>query len=282
MAPKMRFAYTDAPHGQLHLRLHGEGRPLVLLHWAPASGRLYERVMPHFAQAGFRCFAFDLPGYGRSYKARSGFSIEHMADAILAGADTLGIERFDLVGGHLAASVAAQMAVTAPARVRTLTLDGVLLLEPEELEVLLARFAEKSPMPRQGSNAHHAFVFEMALETLREWNPEFDLTNETLEDVYGFMNDYLEMGLPAMRAFVEPDENAPPPYDIAAALEKISAPTLVLSAELDPLQPSFERVASCVAGASSHCFEGTHPLVTAGRAKAYAAQIIEHMRGRQS
>jgi pimeloyl-ACP methyl ester carboxylesterase len=277
---QMRMAYVDTPFGALHYRTQGRGVPLVLLHWAPASGRLYEPVMPLFAGGGIEAIAFDLPGYGRSYKADTnanrGFSVEHMATAILAGMEALGHRRFHVLGGHLSASVATQMAVQAPEHIRSLTLDGVLLLEPAEWTALLARFAGKSPMPK-GNPDYRAFPFEMTLETLREWNPDFVLTDESLGDVYALLNDYMEMGLPTMRAFVEPDENAPPPYDLEPALRRLAVPTLLLSAEREPLRVSFDRATRLIAGAVGHSFEGTHPLVTKGAAEPYAARVLAHI-----
>jgi pimeloyl-ACP methyl ester carboxylesterase len=272
----LQMRYVDTPFGALHVRTQGEGTPLVLLHWAPASGRLYEPVMAKLAARGISALAFDLPGYGRSYKAGKGFSVEHMAEAILAGATALGHGRFHLLGGHLSASVAAEMAVQAPERILSLTLDGVLLLEPAEWETLLQRFAGKSPIPAKSAE-FRAFPFDMALETLREWNPDFVLTDATLGQVYDLMNDYLEMGLPTMRAFVEPDENAPPPYNLEASLRRLAVPTLLLSADREPLRVSFQRATDIIDKAVGYSFEGTHPLVTNGKAEAYAARIAAHI-----
>src|ERR1700747_1265555 len=44
----------------------GEGRPVVLLHGFPDSGRLWRHQVPALAQAGFRVIVPDLRGYGRS------------------------------------------------------------------------------------------------------------------------------------------------------------------------------------------------------------------------
>lgn len=276
-APGLRMAYVDSPLGQLHYRHAGAGPALVMLHWAPASGRQYEPVMPYFAGAGLTPLAFDLPGYGRSCKARRGFSVEEMAEALLSAVTALGHREFHLLGGHLSASVAACMAVMAPWRVRTLTLDGVLLLEPEEWTALLARFAGKSPMPSASSD-YRSFPFDMTVETLREWNPDFILDETTLEAVYDLLNDYMEMGLAPMRAFVEPDDKAPPPFDLASALKALRVPTLTLSAAREPLRASFQRVTKLISGAEGHSFPGTHPLVTAGQAEGYARRILAHIR----
>jgi hypothetical protein len=42
----IRNSYVDTAIGQLHLRELGSGRPIVLLHWGPATGAQYRHVMP--------------------------------------------------------------------------------------------------------------------------------------------------------------------------------------------------------------------------------------------
>ena len=46
----------------------GEGRPVVLLHGFPDSGRLWRNQVPALADAGFKVIVPDLRGYGRSDK----------------------------------------------------------------------------------------------------------------------------------------------------------------------------------------------------------------------
>ena len=42
----------------------GEGRPVILLHGFPDSGRLWRNQVPALAGAGFRVIVPDLRGYG--------------------------------------------------------------------------------------------------------------------------------------------------------------------------------------------------------------------------
>ncbi len=48
----------------------GEGRPVLLLHGFPDSGRLWRHQVPALAGAGFQVIVPDLRGYGRSDKPR--------------------------------------------------------------------------------------------------------------------------------------------------------------------------------------------------------------------
>ncbi len=264
---RVRVGYTESPIGEIHYRHVGLGRPLVLLHWAPASGRMYEAAMPPLAGRGFSVFALDLPGYGRSHKTRPGSSVPQLADELLAAIGTLGIDRFDLLGGHLSASVAVEMQHQARGRVRSLVLDGLLNLQGDEWTALLRRFQGYSPM-LDAAGRYRSFPFDMVVETLHEWNPRFELTNATLHEVYELLDDYLEMGLPAMRAFVEPGTGpAPPPYALPKRLGDVSCPTLVLTAALEPLRAAYSRSLQAIPGARGHDFPGVHPLVSGRHAE---------------
>ena len=46
----------------------GEGRPIVFFHGEPTWSYLWRKAMPPLLDAGFRCIAPDLPGFGRSDK----------------------------------------------------------------------------------------------------------------------------------------------------------------------------------------------------------------------
>ena len=46
----------------------GDGEPIVLLHGEPTWSYLWRKVMPPLLDAGHRCIAPDLPGFGRSDK----------------------------------------------------------------------------------------------------------------------------------------------------------------------------------------------------------------------
>src|SRR5438045_6572400 len=46
----------------------GEGPPVIFFHGEPTWSFLWRRVIPPVRDAGFRCIAPDLPGFGRSDK----------------------------------------------------------------------------------------------------------------------------------------------------------------------------------------------------------------------
>ena len=52
----------------IEYQVTGEGRPVVLLHGFPDSGRLWRHQVRALADAGFKVIVPDMRGYGRSDK----------------------------------------------------------------------------------------------------------------------------------------------------------------------------------------------------------------------
>ena len=105
----------------------GSGPPVLLLHGFPATRRLWSRVAPLLAAAGFRVLVPDLAGYGDSFAAAA-VRIDMLSQArwLFEALDVLGIARVAIVA-HDVGSAAARLMVAGTAhRVRALAvLDGV-------------------------------------------------------------------------------------------------------------------------------------------------------------
>jgi len=277
---RIRFGYVDGLHGQLHYRQLGSGEPLLLLHWAPSNGRMYEHLMPLFMARGFRVLAFDLPGYGRSHKDTAGWTCGQMAQEIAAGFDALGIRHAFAVGGHLSAAVAAELAIADPARWTRVVLDGSPTLTPEQMAALMKSFAGLSPaFTPEGT--HKTFVWDMTERFLHEWRADYAATPENAETHYAYMADYLQMGFAPIRAYLEPASRKAgglAVYDAMARWPLIDVPVLALTAETDALRPGHAKAMSLLKHAREHDFPGLHPLLVPERAGEYVQVIAEFLR----
>jgi pimeloyl-ACP methyl ester carboxylesterase len=49
----------------IEYQVTGRGRPVVLLHGFPGTGRLWRHQVPALTEAGFQVIVPDLRGYGR-------------------------------------------------------------------------------------------------------------------------------------------------------------------------------------------------------------------------
>src|ERR1700740_1764101 len=85
----------------------GDGRPVVLLHGFPDTGRLWRHQVPALAQAGFKVIVPDLRGYGRSDKpsAVEAYAIRAVAGDVLAVLDDARAPRAHVVGHDWGAGV---------------------------------------------------------------------------------------------------------------------------------------------------------------------------------
>lgn len=133
-AGEVRHSYVPSPFGQTHLAQAGPTRsrrpPLVLLHLLPFSGVWWRPLQA--AASDRRTIAVDLAGCGGSDAPPCQVGLAAYADAVLACLDALGLRRFDLMGYHTGAAVAADIAARRPDRVRRLILSGFPLFDAAE------------------------------------------------------------------------------------------------------------------------------------------------------
>jgi pimeloyl-ACP methyl ester carboxylesterase len=274
----MRFGFADTLSGQLHFRACGAGPDIVLLPWLPVSGRMYEHIMPHLARAGFRAIAFDVAGSGRSHKNCRNWTPQQYAADVLEACGSLHTVPYTVVGGRFSASVAVEMLLASPAQVTGAVLDGVPGLAPEELRKMNGPTTGLSP--RLGDDgAHRSFAFDVSVRMLKDWDPSFDLSTDTLPIVYEFMRDYLDLGYEAIAAGVEADaKGGKSTHDVLARLGEVSQRVLVMTSEADSLAPAYNRALERARNSRGHKFAGNHPVLTPGRAAEYAQVVVSFAR----
>lgn len=76
----------------------GPGRPVVLIHGWPLSGRSWEDQVPALTDAGFRVVRYDRRGFGQSDKPRGGYDYDQLADDLHGVLTGLGLRDVTLVG----------------------------------------------------------------------------------------------------------------------------------------------------------------------------------------
>ena len=103
----------------------GAGPPLLLIHGLGSSGDDWAFQREAFARR-HRLILVDLRGSGRSAKPPGPYSMAQFADDLWTLLDGLGIDALDLLGFSLGGSVAIEMALGRPDRVRRLVLCNAL------------------------------------------------------------------------------------------------------------------------------------------------------------
>ncbi|MEW1808314.1 alpha/beta hydrolase [Pseudarthrobacter sp. NPDC080039] len=100
--------------------------PLVLLHGTFWS-RVWLPVLPALGTAR-RCIALDLPGFGRSGGELdiSDATVPSLAETVLATADALGLDSFDLAGHDIGGGIAQHIAATSGRVNRLVLMNSVM------------------------------------------------------------------------------------------------------------------------------------------------------------
>jgi pimeloyl-ACP methyl ester carboxylesterase len=86
--------------GSIHLYYedHGQGRPVVLIHGYPLSGRAWDKQVPALLEAGYRVITYDRRGFGKSSQPASGYDYDTFAADLAALMNTLDLRGATLVG----------------------------------------------------------------------------------------------------------------------------------------------------------------------------------------
>ena len=121
------------------LRIHcvdeGRGRPLLLLHGNPTWSYLYRRMIPPFVEAGYRCVAPDLMGFGLSDKPEDegAYSLERHVRIVTELVDRLGLVDVVSVGHDWGGPIGLAWAIRNRDHVRALVLLDTFVAPVERL-----------------------------------------------------------------------------------------------------------------------------------------------------
>jgi pimeloyl-ACP methyl ester carboxylesterase len=104
-----------------------DGRPVVLLHGFPDTGRVWRHQVEALEAAGFRLIVPDLRGYGGSDKpeAVEAYRVAELAGDVLGVLDHFGVARAHLVGHDWGAALGWMIATVTPERVDHLAVLSV-------------------------------------------------------------------------------------------------------------------------------------------------------------
>ncbi len=137
-----------------------DGRPVILLHGVPQTSACWTSQMEALGDAGYHAVAYTQRGYspGARVDDVKEFAGHKMQGDVLAIADKLGFDRFDLVGHDMGAGVAWGVATNHPERVRSLTTLSV--PHPNAYsDAYNRRIPETTPGPDQYERSEYARQF---------------------------------------------------------------------------------------------------------------------------
>jgi pimeloyl-ACP methyl ester carboxylesterase len=201
----------------------GDGDPVVCVHGLGGSSNTFTPLMP--ALAHHRVLRIDLPGSGRSQRVEGPLSIRLFVDAVLTVCGRLNIGRAHFVGHSMGTIVLQHLAVSAPARVRSLALFGPLLVPADAAREPLRARADKAR--REGVAGMHEITLALVQAALSRD------TRERAPIAVAFVRESLMRQEPACYAATcEALADAVP-----AAVDRIECPVLLATGDEDGVAP---------------------------------------------
>lgn len=145
-------AYVDIADGQIHCRRRsGVAPPIVFLHQTALSSRCYEPLLREIPLPN-ELLAFDLPGFGASFRPDGWPTMTQYAAWIVSALDALDVAQIYLFGHHTGASLATEIAHRHPDRVLGLMLCGAVCFSSEESAAFRDDF--KKPLAPVADGSH--------------------------------------------------------------------------------------------------------------------------------
>lgn len=105
---------------RVHYFVGGRGQPLLLIHGLGSRAEDWTPEIPSYVKSGFRVYAIDLLGCGRTDHPNIAYTIQQQADLVHGFLDAVHVSRVDIVGWSMGGWVALRFAVEHSDRVRRL------------------------------------------------------------------------------------------------------------------------------------------------------------------
>jgi pimeloyl-ACP methyl ester carboxylesterase len=243
---------------ELAYEVHGNGRPLVLLHAFPFDGRMWKATAEALADR-CRVIVPDLRGFGGSELGEGDVSIAGMADDVAALLDHLGVARATVGGLSMGGYVTLAFAARHRRRLEALILADT-------------RAAGDSEKARAGRAAALDLVEQQGVAAYVERQLAALLSPSATEAVRQQVRVLGQQSAAAVAAGIRALRDRP---DRQAELADIDCPTLVIAGTADSLSPLDEMtaMASQIRGARLLQIAGAGHLSNLERPAEFAAAV---------
>jgi non-heme chloroperoxidase len=96
--PYIKVGQENSGSIDLYYEDHGSGRPVVMIHGYPLSGRAWDKQLPVLMDDGHRVITYDRRGFGKSGQPTTGYDFDTFAADLHVLMETLDLRDVTLVG----------------------------------------------------------------------------------------------------------------------------------------------------------------------------------------
>lgn len=260
---------------KLHIEATGPdaGRPVILIHGWPLSGKAWAHQVPALAEAGFRVITYDRRGFGQSEKPASGFDYDTLAQDLADLMESHDLRDASLVGFSMGGGeVARYIANHGESRLRSVVFASA-----------VPPFLMKSDDNPEGPLTEDA-AQEMEDGLRADRNAFFDQFTRDFFSAGGALKVSEDERQKAIALCKQSDQAAAlgcmeafGTTDFREDLKKVSLPTLVLHGDSDgivPFEGSGARTKAAIHGSQLALIEGGPHGVNVSHAEAFNAALI--------
>ena len=259
---------------ELHYEDVGAGRPVVLIHGWPLSGRSWENQVPALVDAGYRVISYDRRGFGESSQPWNGYDYDTFAadlDALLTHLDLqdVALVGFSMGGGEVVRYIGTYGTARVSRAVLASAVPPYLYKSADNPDgglddATIASF-------EQGVKADRLAFLDGFVENFFTAGDKGDLVSTPLKeyarDIAAFASP--KGTLDCIAAFGR--------TDFRGDLAKVNVPTLVIHGDSDaivPFEVSGKRSAELIPGAQLHVVEGGPHGINASHAEEFNRVLI--------
>lgn len=254
--PTIQTKHAHAPQTELYYETYGEGRPVVLIHGWPLSGRMWEGQIDALRHAGYQVVSYDRRGFGQSGKTATGYTYDVFASDLKDLLEELNLTDVTLVGFSMGGGEVSRYA----------GLYGTDRVRSAMLVASVAPYLLKTADNPDGGMTHEDI--EGMVKQVAQNRPQFlaGFTKKFLNwDENGaklcdeFLDFAASMYMQASPVATQECVRAFGETDFRADLAKLTVPTLVVHGDKDqivPLPASGQRVPQYAPNAELHVMAG--------------------------
>ncbi|MEM7351017.1 MAG: haloalkane dehalogenase [Acidobacteriota bacterium] len=237
--------YVEIPDGDGGtLRMHhveagpANGEVVLCLHGEPSWSYLYRKMLPVFADAGYRALAPDLVGFGRSDKPaeRSDYTYQSHLDWLQAWLDAVDFSAINLVCQDWGGLLGLRLAAADPDRFARIVVANTMLPtgDKEMPEAFLAwrKFSQESPKFHVGGILQRATLTELSEDVVAAYDAPFP-------------DESFKAGarqFPTLVPATPDDPAAQPNREAWAVLRRWEKPFLTAFSDGDPIMQGGDKV----------------------------------------